>query len=56
MICLRDPMAIAPQPILLGMGGYFLITLFDGRHSLAEIREATRANSARSLPRASSKS
>ncbi|HEY2106381.1 MAG TPA: AmmeMemoRadiSam system protein B [Candidatus Binataceae bacterium] len=40
MICLRDPMAIAPQPILLGMGGYFLITQFDGRHTLAEIREA----------------
>ncbi len=40
MICLRDPMAIAPQPILLGMGGYFLITLFDGRHSPDELREA----------------
>src|SRR5579875_158512 len=40
MICLRDPMAIAPQPILLGIGGYFLITLFDGKHSLPELREA----------------
>jgi MEMO1 family protein len=40
MICLRDPMAIAPQPILLGMGGYFLITQFDGQRPLAEIREA----------------
>jgi AmmeMemoRadiSam system protein B len=40
MICLRDPLAIAPQPIVMGMGGYFLITLFDGRHSLAEMREA----------------
>ena len=40
MICLRDPMAIAPAPILLGTGGYFLITQFDGRHSLAELSEA----------------
>ena len=40
MICLRDPMAIAPQPLLLGMGGYFLITLFDGQRTLADIREA----------------
>lgn len=40
MVCLRDPMAIAPHPILLAMGGYFLLTQFDGRHSLAEIREA----------------
>jgi len=40
MVCLRDPMAIAPNPILLGMGGYFLLTLFDGRHTLAEIKEA----------------
>ncbi len=40
MICLRDPMGLAPQPILLGMGGYFLITLFDGVRSLADIREA----------------
>ncbi len=40
MICLRDPMAIAPQPILLGMGGYFLLTLFDGQHSLSDLRQA----------------
>ncbi|HZY58312.1 MAG TPA: AmmeMemoRadiSam system protein B [Candidatus Binataceae bacterium] len=40
MICLRDPMGFAPQPILLGMGGYFLITQFDGRRTLAEISEA----------------
>ena len=40
MICLRDPMGLAPQPILLGMGGYFLVTLFDGARSLADIREA----------------
>ncbi len=40
MVCLRDPMGLAPQPILLGMGGYFLVTLFDGRRSLADIKEA----------------
>jgi hypothetical protein len=40
VICLRDPMGFAPQPIALGLGGYFLVTLFDGGHSLAEIGEA----------------
>ncbi len=40
MVCLRDPMGLAPQPILLGMGGYFLVTLFDGQRSLADIKEA----------------
>jgi MEMO1 family protein len=40
VICLRDPMGFAPQPIALGLGGYFLVTLFDGGHSLDEIREA----------------
>lgn len=40
MVCLRDPLGLAPQPILLGMGGYFLITLFDGQRTLADIKEA----------------
>src|SRR5579871_3455121 len=40
MICLRDPLAIAPNPILLGMGGYFLAALFDGKHTLEQMREA----------------
>src|SRR5438309_8503058 len=38
-ICLRDPAGLAPQPILLGMGAYFLATLFDGRHSRVDIQE-----------------
>ena len=34
LICLRDPTGLAPEPILLGMGAYFIITLFDGSMSL----------------------
>ncbi len=38
-IGLRDPAGYAPQPILLGMGAYHLVTLFDGEHSLRDIQE-----------------
>jgi len=40
MICLRDPSAIAPSPIMLGMGAYFIVTLFDGTHDLRDIQAA----------------
>lgn len=40
LICLRDPSGLAPEPIMLGMGAYFIITLFDGKTSLSEIQSA----------------
>lgn len=40
LICLRDPSGIAPEPIVVGMGAYFLITLFTGGHSLLDIQAA----------------
>ena len=39
-ICLRDPTGLAPEPILLGMGAYFIITLFDGRNDTRDIQGA----------------
>ena len=39
-ICLRDPSGLAPDPIMLGMGAYFIVTLFDGDHDLRDIRAA----------------
>ncbi|HSR58952.1 MAG TPA: AmmeMemoRadiSam system protein B [Candidatus Binataceae bacterium] len=39
-ICLRDPTGLAPDPILLGMGAYFIITLFDGTNDLRDIQGA----------------
>jgi AmmeMemoRadiSam system protein B len=39
-ICLRDPTGLAPDPILLGMGAYFIITLFDGSNDLRDIQGA----------------
>ena len=39
-ICLRDPTGLAPEPILLGMGAHFIITLFDGRNGLSDIQSA----------------
>ena len=35
LICLRDPSGLAPEPIMLGMGAYFLVTLFDGTNTTA---------------------
>ena len=40
LICLRDPSGLAPEPIMLGMGAYFIVTLFDGRMSLKDIQLA----------------
>ena len=37
-ICLRDPTGLAPEPILLGMGAYFIVTLFDGSKDLHDIQ------------------
>ena len=39
-ICLRDPSGIAPTPILIGMGAYFLVTLFDGTCSKIDLQAA----------------
>jgi AmmeMemoRadiSam system protein B len=40
LICLRDPSGLAPEPIMLGMGAYFIVTLFDGKMSLKNIQAA----------------
>ncbi|MGH7932554.1 MAG: AmmeMemoRadiSam system protein B [Candidatus Binataceae bacterium] len=39
-ICLRDPSGVAPDPILIGMGAYFLVTLFDGINTLRNLQAA----------------
>ncbi|HYB89828.1 MAG TPA: AmmeMemoRadiSam system protein B, partial [Candidatus Binataceae bacterium] len=39
-ICLRDPTSLAPEPIMLGMGAYFLVTLFDGRNNVRDLQAA----------------
>jgi AmmeMemoRadiSam system protein B len=39
-ICLRDPSGLAPESIMLGMGAYFIVTLFDGQMSLKDIQSA----------------
>jgi MEMO1 family protein len=39
-ICLRDPTGLAPEPIILGMGAYFLVTLFDGTNSTLDLQAA----------------
>jgi AmmeMemoRadiSam system protein B len=40
LVGLRDPAGYASQPILLGMGAYYLITMFDGQTSLRDIQAA----------------
>jgi AmmeMemoRadiSam system protein B len=40
VICLRDPSGLAPEPIMLGMGAYFLVTLFDGTNSTLDLQAA----------------
>lgn len=40
LVCLRDPSRLAPEPIVLGMGAYFLVTLFDGTNSVPDLQVA----------------
>jgi AmmeMemoRadiSam system protein B len=40
LICLRDPSGLAPEPIMLGMGAYFLVTLFNGTNSTVDLQAA----------------
>ncbi len=39
-VCLRDPSGLAPEPILLGMGAYFIATLMSGENDLRDIQAA----------------
>jgi AmmeMemoRadiSam system protein B len=39
-ICLRDPTGIAPAPIMIGMGAYFLVTLFNGSYAKPDLLAA----------------
>jgi AmmeMemoRadiSam system protein B len=39
-ILLRDPGGTAPEPILIGMGAYFLVTLFDGNNTILDLQAA----------------
>jgi AmmeMemoRadiSam system protein B len=50
MIGLRDPTGLAPDPIVIGMGAYFLITMFDGSHDLREIQAAFASRFGEMLP------
>ena len=49
-ICLRDPTGLAPEPILLGMGAYFIVTLFDGRNEARDIQTAFTKRFGEKLP------
>lgn len=40
MVCLRDPSGAAPEPIAIGIGAYYLITMFDGATSLLDLQAA----------------
>jgi len=40
MICLRDPGGIAPDPVMLGAGAYFIVTLFDGTNTIFDVQAA----------------
>lgn len=39
-VLLRDPSRVAPEPIVIGTGAYFLITLFDGNNTLLDLQAA----------------
>ena len=50
LICLRDPLGIATQPIMLGFGAYFLISLFNGATTLTEMCDAFKQRFNEDLP------
>ncbi len=40
MVCLRDSTGLAPNPVVLAPGAYFLVTLFNGINDLRDIQAA----------------
>ena len=50
LICLRDPSGLAPEPIMLGLGAYFLVTLFDGAHSTLDLQAAFQRRFGEAIP------
>ena len=38
---LRDPLAFAPEPLVLGTAGLFVVSQLDGRHTAEQVRGAT---------------
>ena len=38
---LRDPLAFAPEPLVLGAAGLFVVSQLDGRHTAEQVRGAT---------------
>src|SRR5258708_40303476 len=51
-ICLRDPTGLAPDPILIGMGAYYIVTLFDGTNGAREIQSAFQSRFGEPIPAA----
>jgi len=50
MILLRDPSGLAEAPLVVSPAGFFILTFFDGRHSLEQIAEAFQAQFGTALP------
>lgn len=40
LVCLRDPTGVAPEPVVIGLGAYFLVAIFDGTNTLLDIQAA----------------
>ena len=38
--CIRDPLAFAPEPLVLGTAGLFIASHLDGRHTADQVRAA----------------
>jgi AmmeMemoRadiSam system protein B len=39
-VLLRDPTGVAPEPIMVGMGAYFLVALMDGTNERSDLQAA----------------
>jgi MEMO1 family protein len=50
MICLRDPSGAAAEPIVIGIGAYYLVTLFDGTRSQPDLQTAFARQFGETLP------
>ena len=41
LVCLRDPSGLAPDPVVVDAETFFIISMFDGRHTVLDMQEAT---------------
>lgn len=50
MVLVQDPTGLADGPLIVSPAGFFIMTFFDGRHTLEQVQEAFQAQFGQEVP------